>query len=114
MAKTKPTVPASQCPKHLSPEMAAWWATVVDEYELGDHHFRILETACESWDTMRSALEIIRQEGLMYTNRFGEPRQHPAVAMARDARTSFLRSVRELALDHAEETPRPPAIRRAW
>lgn len=101
-------------PKHLSPEVAAWWRDVTADYDLAPHHLRLLQSACEAWDTMQAARRALADHGaLTFTDNNGNIKAHPAVAMQRDARVAFARLVRELDLDVAgtpSEAPRPPAL----
>lgn len=97
-------------PKHLRAETRAWWTRIVDEYDLPEHALRILEAASDAWDRMQGARETLAAEGTTFTNRFGEPRVHPCVAIERDARLAFIRATRELCLDVADDGPRPPHL----
>lgn len=98
-------------PAHLSQATRKWWRLIVDEYELGPHHLRVLQAACEAWDRQQEARERLAADGAYITDRFGQLRPHPALAVERDSRIAFIRAVRELALDDSEpEPPRPPRI----
>lgn len=97
-----------KAPSHLRAPTRAWWRSVIADYELEEHHRRILTLAGESWDRCEEARETITADGLFYTDRFGQPRSHPAVALERDSRIAFARLVRELDLD-----VEPPASSRA-
>jgi phage terminase small subunit len=88
-----------RAPAHLAPSTAAWWRAVVADYELAEHHERLLTLAGEAWDRAVEAREAIAEYGTFFTDRFGQPRVHPGVAVERDARLAFTRLVRELALD---------------
>jgi P27 family predicted phage terminase small subunit len=112
------SVPLEQLPEppaHLSEAMQGWWRTVMTDYALEAHHLRLLEAACDAWDRMVQAREVLRIEGLTIAGRDGR-KAHPAVAVERDSRLAFARLVRELDLD-AEPPPerpawqRPPALR---
>lgn len=98
-------------PPHLSITTARWFADVLKTYDLAPHHVRLLTLACEAWDRAQQAREEVAKNGATYKNRWGEPRAHPSVAIERDARISFARLLRELALD-TEPNPevRPPRI----
>jgi len=98
-------------PKHLTAATRRWWATVVGEYELEEHHIRLLTLAAEAHDRGTEARTTLKQVGAYYENRFGEPRAHPAVAVERDSRIAFARLMRELDLD-GEPAPdnRPPRV----
>ena len=99
-------------PPHLANETREWWVTVATEYQLESHHRRLLTLACESWDRGVQAREALAAHGTTYTDRWGQPRARPEVAMERDARIGFARLVRELALDiePPDDTGRPPRI----
>jgi P27 family predicted phage terminase small subunit len=100
-------------PAHLSAEAAHWWRAVTADYELADHHLRLLQAACEAWDVMQAARQALADHGgLTFTDAGGNIKAHPAVAMQRDARIAFARLVRELDLDAGApaEAPRPPAL----
>ncbi len=97
-------------PRHLRPATKKWWTAVVTNYVLEDHHLRLLTLAAEAWDRCQEAREVLEKEGLTFTDKAGQPKARPEVAIERDSRTSFARMLRELCLDVAppEEHPRPP------
>ena len=98
-------------PDHLQPETAAWYTTVCGEYQLEDHHRRLLRLAAEAWDRCQQARQALADNGMVYDDRFGTPKARPEVAIERDSRIAFSRMIRELGLDLAEpETPKPPTI----
>lgn len=92
--------------------MTAWWRSVSRGYKLKPHHYRVLEVACDSWDTRVQARIEHRRDGITVVDRFGQARPHPSVAIERDASVTFLRAVRELALadDDLPNDSRPPRI----
>jgi hypothetical protein len=103
----------NSAPTHLRPATRAWFAAVVDDFELELHHLRLLTLAAEAWDRCEQAREAIAEHGPVFTDRFGAPRPRPEIAIERDSRIAFARLVRELALD-VEPPPdasRPPALR---
>jgi hypothetical protein len=97
----------------LQPATRKWFASVVGQYELADHHLRLLQLAGEAWDRGEAARLAIAEHGLTFTDRFDCPRARPEVAIERDARLAFARLLRELDLD--VEPPaapsRPPGLR---
>ncbi len=95
-----------KAPKHLNRATKKWFREVVAEWNLEEHHVRILIGACEAFDRGVQAREVIAAEGLTYEDRFGAPRARPEVAIERDSRIAFLRAVRELDLD--KEPPTQP------
>jgi phage terminase small subunit len=100
-----------EAPNHLSESAAAWFIQVTDEFDLEDHHLRLLTLACEAWDRGVMAREALKQHGMTYLDRFGAPHARPEIAIERDCRIAFARLVRELALDVSEPAEiRPPEI----
>lgn len=83
---------------------------MVTDYDLDPHHVRLLTLAAEAWDRGQQAREIVDRNGMTFADRLGQPKPRPEVAIERDARISFARLLRELALDGVEipELPRPP------
>ena len=100
-------------PKHLALPTKRWWLSVVTDWELEDHHVRLLTLAAEAWDRCAEAREIIAEKGLVFETRLGELRANPAVAVDRDSRLAFARLLRELDLDIAAPSSdvRPPRLR---
>ncbi len=86
-------------PVYLSKEAKAFWRETVSEFVLEPHHLRVLEAACTALDRMNAARKEIQDRGILVEDRFGVPKANPAVAVERDARTAFLRAVRNLDLD---------------
>lgn len=98
-------------PSHLRPETRQWWDSVVDEFELSDHHLKLLQAAAEAWDEYQIARSAIQQHGMTFTDKHGQPRERPEVSIARQARVAFMRALRELGLDHVDVPEnRPPRI----
>lgn len=99
-------------PRHLRKSTAAWWLEVTTDYELEPHHVRLLTLAAESWDRCLQAREAIAKHGLIFVDRFGQPRSRPEVAIERDNRVQFARLLRELQLDvHEPDENRPPILK---
>lgn len=107
---TKPSSPRP--PRHLQPATRRWFASVVDGYELEEHHVRLLTLAGEAWDRCGQARQAIATHGLTFTDRLGNVRARPEVSIERDARLAFARLVRELDLDvdPPSAPSRPPAL----
>ena len=61
-------------PKHLRPDTAAWFTSVVADYDFESHHLKLLIKACESWDRSEQAREALATHGMTYADRFGAPR----------------------------------------
>lgn len=100
-----------KAPKHLKPETGDWFNAVMRDYQLQDHHVRLLTLAGEAWDRGQQAREAIAEHGLSFIDRFKAPHARPEVAIERDARIAFARLLRELCLDiDPPSEARPPAI----
>jgi len=100
-------------PTHLSKASKAWWKAITEDFRLESWQLRTLTAAAEAWDRCTQARELVAAEGITVEDRFGVAKVHPAVAIERDSRLSFLRCVRELALEVDDEPAevRPPRIR---
>jgi phage terminase small subunit len=99
-----------QAPTHLSREAKGWYRQVCGEFALEEHHLRLLQVCAESWDLGQRARQELENAGsLTYTDRFGGVRPLPQISIMRDAKTQFMRALRELGLDI--EPPRPEAGR---
>lgn len=99
-------------PAHLRPATRAYWTITLADYEMEPWQLRIFQAACEAWDRKESAREVAAKDGPFYINKYGEPRPHPALAVARDAEISHARLMRELGLGDAQppDAPRPPRV----
>ena len=85
-------------PTHLSQEAKRWWVDVVARFGIESHRYQTLQAACEAWDLSQLARRAL-SKGLSYKDAKGQWRARPEVAIARDARTAYLRAVRELKID---------------
>ena len=104
-----PTAPKLVAPSHLRAATRRWWVQVQADYQLEDHHVRLLTLAAEAWDRSCQAREALDKFGLTFRDRFDQPHARPEVAIERDSRLSFARLLREIDLDaDALPDPRPP------
>lgn len=104
-------------PGHLSEEAQRWWEKITGEWELEEPALLILESALEAFDRMRQAQAILDAEGIVVTDRFGQPKQHPATMVERDAKATLLRCLKSLNLDiePLQDGPgRPPRQDTFW
>lgn len=106
--------PRAKPPNHLQRATRRWFASVISEFELEQHHVRLLTLAAESWDRCQAAREALARDGLTFVDRFGCPHARPEVAIERDSRIAFARLIRELDIEGAPApSPRqPPALPR--
>ena len=74
---------------------------------LDDPGMMILANALEALDRMREARALLREDGLVVRDRFGQSRPHPAAGIERDAKGIFLRNMKALGLDLEPVNARP-------
>jgi hypothetical protein len=100
-------------PNHLIPDTQKWFQQVAQDYELQDHHLRLLTLAGEAWDRCNEAREILKRDGMTYLDRFNQPRARPEVSIERDSRIAFARLLRELNLegDESPDIPRSSGLK---
>jgi len=98
-------------PGHLRAATRRWFASVVADYDLDPHHVRLLTLAAEAWDRGQQAREVIDRDGMTFSDRFGQPKARPEIAIERDSRIGFARLIRELGLD-VEPPPEAPRMAR--
>jgi len=95
----------------LKPATLAWVEAVRADYDLEDHHLRLLVLAGRAWDRGEEARKVLDAEGLTVLDKWGIPHAHPMLAAERNCRIDFARLLRELALDvSAPAESRPPQI----
>jgi hypothetical protein len=88
--KTKASKP-DHATKHLSESALEFYNRVIEDYELDQHHIRLLIKACEAFDRAEQARKAILKFGLTYNDRYGAPKARPEVAIERDSRIAFAR-----------------------
>ena len=60
-------------PRHLRPKTRAWVRSVLQSWELEDHHVRLLILAGEALDRAEAAREVIEKDGATFLDRFKQP-----------------------------------------
>lgn len=101
-----------QPPAHLSDDAAAWWRSVVADYDLEPHHVRLLTLAAQAWDRAEEARIHLQIFGTVFIDRWQQPKARPEVAIERDSRIAFARLLREMGLESAPaDAPRPPSLK---
>lgn len=87
-----------RAPAHLRRPTAAFWRLLVADFALEEAHERVLTAACEAIDRAAEARETLATEGTFYSDRWNQPRAHPALAIERAARLDVARLLRDLGL----------------
>jgi len=96
---TKPKTSPPKPPTGMSTEAMGIWKRLHAEYELGDTGaVQILTAALKAFETMRQAEALIAKEGVCTSDRYGTPKAHPAVDIAKNARAQWLNALRMLGL----------------
>lgn len=103
-----------RAPAHLSKPSKALWRRLVAAYQFEQHQLRLLRLALEALDRVDEARRVVGSQGAYFTDRYGQPRAHPAIGVEKDSSIRAARLFRELAIDvPADESrlPRPAAAR---
>jgi P27 family predicted phage terminase small subunit len=66
----------------------------------------ILKTAMEAFDRMREAQRAIAEHGVVFLDRYDQPRANPAAAIERDSRAAMLKCFKDLDLEISEPDPK--------
>jgi phage terminase small subunit len=109
---TRKSAATHKPPTYLKSETRDWINYVLSEYDLDQHHFRLLTLAAEAWETGQEARAAIAKHSAVYMDRFNAPRKRPEVSIQAEARIAFARLLRELDLDvdPPATASRPPAL----
>jgi P27 family predicted phage terminase small subunit len=92
----------------LSSEAKKLWRDLHTEYDLTDPGaLTLVKSACESLDMLRKAEAAIDEYGVVVTGQAGTLKANPACAVARDARSQMLQSLKALNLDIEPLNDRP-------
>jgi phage terminase small subunit len=88
----------SNPPRHLSRRMKAFWKLIFATRKLEPHEEVIFLNACLSFDRAEAARKLLQENGLTYTDRFGQPRARPEISIERDNRLLFAKLIKQLNL----------------
>jgi len=92
-----------RAPAGLTAAAKRLWAEVLDEYELEEHELGLLRELCRTQTQLDRLDRIVRRDGPLVTDRFGEARTHPAAVEARQLRIAYARMSAALRLPAGEE-----------
>ncbi len=87
----KPSInTAPKPPPTLSKNAKAWWKSVVSDFDLDPHHVHLLRLACEALDQAAEARKHLDEDGSVFDDRFGQPKESPCGRKSStDARNDF-------------------------
>ncbi len=108
MQKSSPT-------KTLGSEAEAWRSAILAEIGGLDQAGQLLlQSALEAFQRSQAAEAILDRDGLVFEDRFGQTKPHPAATIARLERESMVRALRALGLEvePALAPGRPPGSAR--
>ena len=91
-------------PTHLSSAGKKLFVRIASEIELDEPALLLLTTLCEQYDRMNQARELLKKEGIVVKDRFGQDKQHPAVGIEVNAAAGMMRAWRLLGFD--QEPPK--------
>jgi phage terminase small subunit len=82
-------------PPHLSKKMKEFWCSVFKLATPQPFEVLILKEACEAFDRAEQARRILKKEGLVYSDRFQQPRSRPEVGIERDSKALFAKLLKQ-------------------
>ena len=89
-----------KAPAHLSKESKKLWDDIISEYSIDDAAgLRILRVALEALDRAEMARESINKNGMLFRDKWRQPKPHPLLPIERDSRAAFLAGMKALNLD---------------
>ena len=109
----KPSRRSIKLPSHLKSAGKKLWESVATTFDLEEHDLTLLTALAETLDRKNQAERDLRKYGsITFTNRHGELKPHPAIAVVRDCNVLIARLRRELCLSEDESSEsRPPHLR---
>ena len=88
-----------KAPGHLTAASQKLWRAIVADYQIDPAAEMILLAVLESRDRREEARAGIAKDGATVTDRFGQKKPHPSIAIERDAATTMMRGWRLLGFD---------------
>ena len=88
-------------PSHLTAAGQKLWSSIFAENEFDAAALLLLATLCEQFDRLREAQSILKKDGVVTVDRFGQCKAHPAVAIESNAIAGLTRCWRLLGFDQA-------------
>ena len=92
-----------RAPAGLTAAARRLWAEVLGSYELEEHELGLLREMARTQTLLDQLDRVVRRDGPLTVDRFGETRTHPALVEARQLRIAYARLSAALRLPAGEE-----------
>ena len=96
-----PTTPRP--PQNLGADGRRIFRTVAREFILSPSELALLEQAAHAYEHATAAWRTLADEGAVIADRYGSPKQHPAVATANQMAQLVARLLKQLGVELADE-----------
>jgi phage terminase small subunit len=90
-------------PPYLGSDGRRLWRTVNREFVLSPSELAICEQAAAGFDVASAAWRTLATDGAVIEDRYGSPKQHPAVATANQMAQLVARLLKQLGVELADE-----------
>lgn len=94
-------MPSLKPPQYLSPAAKRLWRRITTDYEIDEAAGMVLESTLAAYDRREETRVQLANHGAVQTDRFGQQKPSPWVAIERDSGLALLRGFRALGLDLA-------------
>jgi phage terminase small subunit len=79
-----------RAPTYLEPQTRRWWRSVVRDWGLEESEQMLLSAAGACWDRITKARKVVDELGMVYQDRFGQPKARPEVSIERLEKIAFI------------------------
>lgn len=90
-------------PKALGRDARRLWRAVLTEYECSPSELFLLESAAQAHENACAAWRTLAAEGAVIQDRYGSPKQHPAIATANQMAQLVARLLKQLGVELVDE-----------
>ncbi len=96
-------------------EIKKWLKTEAEAFGLAGSELQVLRMAANAWQRWADCKRVIDKSGMVYQDRFQQPKERPECEIERKSMSLFLKALRELGLQSeeapAEQFSRPPRLK---
>jgi hypothetical protein len=108
----KAAPPDERPPAELGSAGAQLWADIMAAFTIEPHLRPVLLGACREHQRAEDAEAAVDRDGPLLLDRYGSPKSHPSIAVARSSRLAAARLLAALNLAPPEPNPGPGRYRR--